>query len=119
MRGVPVFRVACILVALLLPASSSPVSAKDVLVQSENFEHSLNIAFLNFVTVNGWLQGLDYPGEWLTYSFETDEYGSVAAELHCMGEENVDYHLRLTLTPVDFVGQQTIDFVFTGHGCSG
>ena len=104
---------------LLLCLAAGPASAKDSYFQAESYENSHNIAFQNFVTVNGWLQGLDYPGEWVTYTLETDEFGTAMPQLLLMGEENIDYHVQVTLTPNDFVGQQTVDFFFRGHGCSG
>lgn len=107
------------LCVVLLIAAAGTASAKDEYFQAESYENSHNIAFQNFITVNGWLQGLDYPGEWLAYTLEPDGYGTAMPTLLLMGEDGIDYHIQVTLTPTDFVGQQTVDVFFRGAGCSG
>ena len=108
-----------LLCVLLLLAAAGTASAKDALFEAESYENSHNIAFQSFITVNEWLQGLDYPGEWLAYTLEPDGYGTAMPMLYLMGNENIDYHIQVILTPTDFVGRQTVDVFFRGAGCSG
>ncbi len=65
----------------------------------------------------GYLEGLDYPGEWVEYHFTVTGFGTCSSVIIVRGAEDIEYHLQMTLT-ADISGEeQTADFYFTGSGC--
>jgi len=63
------------------------------------------------------LVGLDYPGEWVTYTISLSSYGIYEPSIRCRGDQNQTYSLNMEITPSGASGPtQIINLNFNGKG---
>lgn len=104
-------------ILIALSISSLPVQAKDIILDATQFTTSHDIALLPIgANPLGYLQGLDYPGEWTEYAFSITEFGTNSLRILAQGTESVVFHLHVTLSAVGTVDVQEFDITFAGAG---
>lgn len=105
-----------ILLALSLAATGA-ASAQDILIYAQDYSDSLNISLSPIGrNLTGWMTGLDFPGEWVEYDIRPQSYGTFEIRMAVRGQENIPFHLELTLTDVISGAEQTVPFDFIGLG---
>lgn len=112
-------RIATALLSLpvLMAFTPSPSSAKDIVLPADSYvtSHNQGLGLIGSCGT-GCLTGLDYPGDWVEYSVMVAEFGTYETMVYVQGMENVDFHLRMTLTAEGSVDVQQFDLNFTGVG---
>lgn len=106
--------IAVILLSLLIPAS---ISAQIITIQAEAFADSNDIAYGVIRSLGAYIEGLDYPDEWVEYElFGLSAFGEYSVRVTIRGTENTLCELSLILTGGDSGDTQTCDFAFVGTG---
>ncbi|MGD1048277.1 MAG: hypothetical protein ABR899_05940 [Candidatus Krumholzibacteriaceae bacterium] len=107
-----------VLAAALMMLVPCVALGAEALVQASTYLLSHDIAFDPITRANSILNGLDYPGEWVTYQLPALPFGTYSVNLKVWGEAGVQYHLELVTMPVQGGEPQTIDLDFVGLGVS-
>lgn len=116
-RCIAARRLAPLLAAAVLALPCATIRAEDILIYASDYtaSHDISLAPIE-VNLLGWLTGLDYPGEWVQYSFTASEFGTNRTQLAVRGAENVPYHLTLSFVADGSGTEQTMTFDFIGAG---
>ena len=110
----------CIIMLAAALATSGGASAQDILVYAHDYSDSLDLSLAPIgQNLLGWMTGLDYPGEWVEYDIQPQSYGIFGIRMAVRGQQDIPFHLELTLTDVISGMQQTVSFDFVGSGFAG
>lgn len=119
----PVCMRPCIIILIIsLACFSAGAGAQESLIEAESFTDFHDIKgdpiAANVLEGEGFLSGLDVPGEWTGYSFNPGAFGTRSASIRVQGEEGVLFQLQLLLIPASGGESQTVVFEYTGAGFS-
>lgn len=112
MRKKSVLFIAC-LAAVAIPAA---VRSQAITVEAENFTNSHDIGYQVIQSLGYYIQGLDYPDEWTTYTMSVSSYGLYSVAVVARGDPNETVKLQVILTGVVSSSTQTLDIEFVGTG---
>lgn len=99
--------------ALLVPF---PAAAQTLTIEAEYYTASHDIDYAPITAMGPYLEGLDCADEWTEYQVGVSNFGLYSVQMYCRGNYNVNYLLRLIMTPMGSGDVQTIDIPFKGAG---
>ena len=107
-----------VLAALMMMLVPCAALGADALVQASTYILSRDIAFDPITRANSLLNGLDYPGEWVTYQLPSLPFGTYQVTLKGWGDAGVHCILELVTMPAQGEEPQTIYLDLLGQGVS-
>ncbi|MBD3178172.1 MAG: hypothetical protein GF417_00475 [Candidatus Latescibacteria bacterium] len=107
---------------LLITLAGARAKAQEPLIEAENFTDFHDIKGepieSNVLEGKGFLSGLDAPGEWTSYRFNSETAGTRRVSLKLQGAEDVLFLLEISITDPEGGESQTVSFEYTGAGFS-
>jgi hypothetical protein len=107
---------------LILALLCASAAGRAATIEAENFSGSFNIKGdpiqSNVLAGNGFLSGMDIPGEWVEYTVGIDASAENNLSVRLQGEEGVLFELELTIIPSGGGESRTVSFEYTGTGFS-
>ena len=100
-------------------AFSGQARAESVTIYARDLIASHNEGLNPITVIDGWVRGVDYPGDWVEYSFHVTGFGINDTYMTAMGTTGVTFGALMTVTG-DLSGTgQMISFDFIGSGFEG
>jgi hypothetical protein len=104
---------------VLIISPPTALQGKDYIIYANEYDSSHDISLEPITKQDYSITGLDYPGEWVEYSFFPDEFGTNASVIVVRGTAGIAFSLELTLISGLVGEEQTTLFEFIGNGFSG
>jgi len=113
-------RILRISIALFLAtaAFTAPSAAETVKIYASDTLSSHNEGLAPITSLLDWVNGIDYPGDYVEYRFHLSGYGVNSTRITAQGTWGVPFRIRMDVWG-DSGSLQTVYFDFVGSGFSG